>query len=140
MEPAVGRAPHEAPPRRGCPGSQLRARPRLRGPPAVRAGSSATIRAAGLGAAALWCLLCLRWFDAALPWRPHWLGVLPPWALAMGTLGALLPWLPAHLGEIAGPPLARSRRGLWLVLAVAGLFRLPHASAVAVGTVQSYRE
>jgi hypothetical protein len=101
----------------------------------VRAGSPATIRAAGLGAAVLWCLLCLRWFDAALPWRPHWLSVLPPWALAMATLGALLPWLGARWSGIAGPSLAGPRGGLWLVLALAALFRLPLAWAGAAGAV-----
>jgi len=53
----------------------------------------------------------------------------------MATLGALLPWLRAHWGDIAGPSLAGPRGGLWLVLAVAALFRLPLAWAGAAGAV-----
>jgi hypothetical protein len=101
----------------------------------VKGASSATIPAAGLAAAVLWALLCLRWFDAALPWRPGWLDAVPPLGLAVLGGGALLVWLKARWNALAGPPLAGPRGGLLLVLALAALFRLPVAWSGAAGAV-----
>jgi hypothetical protein len=99
----------------------------------VTAGSRATL--AGLGGAVLWGLLCLRWFDTAVPWRPGWLRAVPPLALAIPGACALVVWLRARWGALAGPPLSGPRGGLLLVLAVAALFRLPVAWSGAAGAV-----
>jgi hypothetical protein len=93
------------------------------------------VRAAGLGAAALWVLLCLRWFDVAAPWRPGWLGAMPPVALAVLAAFALFVWLKARWTDLVGPPLAGRRGSLLLVLALAALVRLPVAWSGAAGAV-----
>jgi hypothetical protein len=101
----------------------------------VRADAPAAVRAAGLGAAALWGLLCLRWFDVAAPWRPGWLGAVPPAALAILGACALLLWLKARWADLVGPPLAGPRGALLLVLALTALVRLPVAWSGAAGAV-----
>ena len=93
------------------------------------------VPSAGLGAAALWVLLCLRWFDVAAPWRPGWLSAVPPLALAIPGACALLLWLRAHGTDFDGSPIARPRGGLLLVLALAALVRLPVAWSGAAGAV-----
>jgi hypothetical protein len=95
----------------------------------------AAVRAAGLFAAASWCLLCLRWFDAALPWRPAWLSAVPPLALAIPGACALLGWLSARWTDLAGPPIASPRGGLLLALVLTAVFRLPVAWSGAAGAV-----
>ncbi|HEY7412015.1 MAG TPA: hypothetical protein VII13_14805 [Vicinamibacteria bacterium] len=83
--------------------------------------------AAGAAAALAWLLLCLRWFDAAVPARPAWVTSLPPWLLALATTGLLALWLVRRW-----PMLREGERGglrgatLLLVVLAAG-FRLPLA-------------
>jgi hypothetical protein len=91
---------------------------------------------AGLGAALLWALACVRWFDVAAPLRPAWLNALPS-ALLLAPLAVLLGvWLRGHGAVFFGPPALRGRRGgLVLVLALAALFRLPIAWPGAAGSV-----
>jgi hypothetical protein len=80
---------------------------------------------AGAAAAILWLLLCLRWFDAALPLRPALLGVVPPWLLLLALAGALAVWLRGRSELLRGLPLGPAASGLALVLVVAFFFRLP---------------
>jgi hypothetical protein len=82
-------------------------------------------RLAGATAAALWALLCLRWFDPGEALRPAWLRALPPWALVMPALAAGGIWLDGRRRLVWGPPLGPAARGLRLVLALAAAFRLP---------------
>ena len=98
----------------------------------MRAGSPT---AAGLVAAVLWGLSCLRWFDAALPWRPGWLSAVPPLALAIPGVGALLLWLLARRTALRGPSSGGPRGGLLLILALAAFCRLPVAWSGAAGAV-----
>ena len=84
---------------------------------------------AGAAAALLWLLLCLRWFDAALPLRPALLAAVPPWLLLLAMVGALAVWLRGRCALLRGLPLGPAAGGLALVLAVAFFFRLP----IAVG-------
>ncbi len=81
----------------------------------------------GAGAALLWSLLCLRWFDVAAPWRPAWLEATPPLAVAAPTIALLILWLRARWDRLAGPPLGAAAARLWLVVLLALLFRLPMA-------------
>jgi hypothetical protein len=80
---------------------------------------------AGAGAALLWALLCLRWFDVAAPWRPAVLAAVPPLALAGLLLAATAFWLRGRLGSLRGASLSGAAKGLGLVLALAFFFRLP---------------
>jgi hypothetical protein len=93
-----------------------------------------TGRLHGLAAAALWALLCLRWFDVAAPWRPRWLAALPVWLLALLLAAALAALLERGGGAaLAMAPVAGSRREQWLMAALAVAFRLPLAWTAAAG-------
>jgi hypothetical protein len=80
---------------------------------------------AGTAAAALWLLLCVRWFDAAAAWRPAALAAIPPAVLLVAFLAALGLWLRGRLALLRGAPLGDAAHGLVLVLALAFFFRLP---------------
>jgi hypothetical protein len=80
---------------------------------------------AGTAAAALWLLLCVRWFDAAAAWRPAALAAIPPAVLLVAFLAALGLWLRGRLALLRGAPLGDAALGLVLVLALAFFFRLP---------------
>jgi len=94
-------------------------------------------RATGLGAALLWTLLAVRWFDPGAPWRPSWLQAVPPWALAMPTFGLVALWIALNASALRGERLAGSRGGLLLVLGLAFFFRLPLVWQGAVGYLSS---
>ncbi|MGH2671160.1 MAG: hypothetical protein ACRDH5_18960, partial [bacterium] len=81
----------------------------------------------------LWALLAARWFDPAADWRPGWLAAVPPLALALPALLAVGLWLRARGPALAGPALGANRYGLWLVVLLSLLFRLPFAWRGAVG-------
>ena len=82
---------------------------------------------AGLGAAVLWLLWCVRFFDTAEPWRPGLLEAIPHLILLLPCLILLGLWLDAHWDALAGPPLARpALMGLLLVVA-ALVHRRDHA-------------
>ncbi len=99
------------------------------------AESRVTVVAAGL----LWVLLCVRWFDAAAPFRPAALAAIPPSLLAVALLGALAAGAVARRrgrGRAGSPDAPRARDpGLLLVVALAVLFRLPMAWQGAAGYV-----
>jgi len=84
-----------------------------------------TAARAGACAAILWLLLCIRWFDVALPWRPAALAATPPLVLLVALLAVLGLWLRGRLATLAGAPLGRAAGGLLLALLVAFFFRLP---------------
>jgi hypothetical protein len=90
-------------------------------------------RLAGLAAALLWVMLAVRWFDPAAGWRPAWLTAVPPLALALPAVVAAGLWLRARWTTLAGPALGADRYGLWLVVGLSLLFRLPLAWQGAVG-------
>lgn len=94
-------------------------------------------RAAGLGAALLWTLLAVRWFDPGESLRPAWLQALPPLALAIPTLGLGALWVALNAPALRGARLAGPRGGLWLVLGLAFFFRLPLVWQGAVGYLSS---
>jgi hypothetical protein len=91
-------------------------------------------RAAGLGAALLWALTGIRWFDAGEPWRPAWLAALPLFVLAVAGAGCAAVWLRSRWPLLAGPRTG-DRMGLLLVAAAAVLFRLPLAWQGGAGGV-----
>jgi hypothetical protein len=80
---------------------------------------------AGAGAALLWALFAVRWFDVAEPWRPTALGAVPPLALLAAAAVAGGAWLRGRWRTLAGAPLGPARPALLLVLALAFFFRLP---------------
>jgi hypothetical protein len=87
---------------------------------------------AGAGAALLWSLLCVRWFDVGAAHRPAWLQACPPAPLALAVLASLGGWL--WLRRDALPWRGRGDRGgLLLVAGLALLFRLPLAMQGAAG-------
>jgi len=91
---------------------------------------------AGAAAAVLWLLLCLRWFDAATPWRPAVLAAIPAWLLALAFAAAAASWLRGRLPLLRGAPLgADGARALLLVLALAFFFRLPVVASGAGAAV-----
>jgi hypothetical protein len=103
--------------------------------PSRRRPSVATL--AGLGAAVLWFLWCVRFFDTAEPWRPGLLEAVPHLILLLPCLILLGLWLDAHWDALAGPPLAKpALMGLLLVVAVTVFARLPFVThgAAAVMT------
>jgi hypothetical protein len=92
---------------------------------------------AGAGAALLWLVWCLRFFDVGAPWRPAPLAALPSWALLAPCLVLVAGWLLARWPALAGTPLARPLlTGLLLVVAVSVFARLPFVThgAAAVMT------
>jgi len=98
-------------------------------------GHAATAALAGAGAALLWVLLCVRWFDPAASWRPPLLEGLPPLALAAPALGLGVVWLRARWRDLAGPAFPASRPALLLVVGLALFFRLPLATRGAAAAV-----
>jgi hypothetical protein len=81
-------------------------------------------------ASACWLLLCVRWFDAAAPWRPRALEAVPPFLLLAGLVAAL-----GVAAWDASKREAGDRAGLLLVLALAFAFRLPFVVQGAAGAV-----
>jgi hypothetical protein len=91
-------------------------------------------RGAASLAAASWILLVLRWFDAAAPFRPAWLASVPPAVLAFLCAVPLFVLMFQQCRTL--PSLVhRSHQGLWLVIALTVLFRLPLAWQGAAGYV-----
>jgi hypothetical protein len=80
-----------------------------------------------------WCLLCLRWFDAAAPLRPQVVSRLPPWLLAASFVLAVALWWTRREASLS-EPWWRDRRAL-LCVALAVLFRLPLAWQGGAGYV-----
>ena len=77
-----------------------------------------------VAAAVCWAFLCLRWFDAAAPFRPRALEAVPvaAWALLLAVALAAAAWSRRARGSAPSPP---RDAGMWLVVALAILFRLP---------------
>ena len=90
---------------------------------------------AGMAAALLWLLFCLRWFDAAAAWRPPALAAVPPLLLLLALAAALGFWLRGRWLWLRGLPLGPAAGGLGLVLAVAFFFRLPVVAGGAAAAV-----
>jgi hypothetical protein len=92
---------------------------------------------AGAGAAVLWTLVCLAWFDPGRRVLPSRLAGLPRGVLAGAALvlAALLGvvWLRARWSALRGAPVPDARRGLLLALGLAFFFRLPLAWQAAAG-------
>jgi hypothetical protein len=80
---------------------------------------------AGCAAAVLWIAFCVRWFDAAAPWRPAALVAVSPLAMLAASLLAASAWLRGRWRTLAAPPLGATAPALLLVLALAFFFRLP---------------
>ncbi len=87
---------------------------------------------AGPAAAAAWVLTCLRWFDAAAPWRPAWLEALPAWAFAAATLSLAAVWANRQRRALT-PPLESGVMALGLVLALTVAVRMPLVRWASVG-------
>jgi hypothetical protein len=90
---------------------------------------------AGTAAAALWLLLCVRWFDAAAAWRPAALSAVPPILLLLAFVGALVLWLRGRRALLRGAPLGTAAIGLAVVLGIAFFFRLPVVAGGAAAAV-----
>ena len=88
---------------------------------------SPLFRLAGPLAALLWFPFCMRWFDAAEPIRPAWLSAVPSALLGLAACFFACLWLRARWQALAGSGSGPARAGLWLVVALAILFRLPLA-------------
>jgi hypothetical protein len=88
---------------------------------------SPLLRFAGLGAASLWFLFCLRYFGGALALRPGWLDGMPAFLLGIPAFILSCLWLARHRAALCGPPLGPARAGLLLAAGLALLFRLPLA-------------
>jgi hypothetical protein len=80
-------------------------------------GRAAWAIAAGVS----WLLLCVRWFDAAAPIRPRALDGIPPWMLAAVLIVAVVGHARPSPSALRAWPADR----VWLVIALALLFRLP---------------
>jgi len=89
----------------------------------------------GALAAAFWCLLVFRWFDAAAPLRPAWLASVHPGVLAAPCVVLASLWARGKWAEILGPPRQGPRGALWFLVAVTVLFRLPLLWQGAAGYV-----
>ncbi|HKC11685.1 MAG TPA: hypothetical protein VKI41_06470, partial [Vicinamibacteria bacterium] len=87
----------------------------------------------GGGAACLWILFCLRWFDAGAAFRPAWLAALPSPLLGLPLLVLASAWLWSGR-ERGGEGWARWG-GPLLVVVLAVLFRLPLVVQGAAGAV-----
>jgi hypothetical protein len=81
-----------------------------------------------------WSLLCLRWFDAAAPFRPHVLEAVPAgvFAVLLAVALAVSLWSRPAPGSVEARP---REVGMWMVVALAILFRLPMAWQGAAGYV-----
>jgi hypothetical protein len=86
----------------------------------------------GGGCAALWVLLCLRWFDAGAALRPAVVGWLHPSLLAAGVILGAVYWLREYRASL-WPLAARETWGMALVTVSAIAFRLPMVAHAAAG-------
>ena len=89
-------------------------------------------RFSGALAFVFWVLTCLRWFDPAVPFRPHALTLVPASLLGAAWLVSFVWWLQGRWRRLMGPP-ERHREALLLVVALAFFFRLPMAWWGAAG-------
>lgn len=89
----------------------------------------------GAGAALLWTLFCLLWFDDGSPYRPAWLAHFPPLLLAAAALLLMVLWLHGRREDMTGTTAPGPRGGLLFVVALAFFFRLPLAVQGAAGYV-----
>ena len=80
---------------------------------------------AGCAAAGLWVAFCVRWFDAAAPWRPAALAAVSALPILVACLLAASAWLRGRWRTLAAPPLGAAAPALLLALALAFFFRLP---------------
>lgn len=98
---------------------------------------AAAARAVPVVAALSWFLLCLRWFDAAAPFRPAAVQAVPPAAFAALLIVAVacLPGVAARARAIRRREAIAWDPGLLLVVLLAILFRLPMAWQGAAGYV-----
>jgi hypothetical protein len=88
---------------------------------------------AGAGAAILWALTCIAWFDAGPGPLEGPRSVWPAIGLAVGALLLGAVWLRARWPALRGPRSAGPRGGALLVVLLAFFFRLPLAWQGAVG-------
>jgi hypothetical protein len=79
-----------------------------------------------VAAVAGWVLWCLRWFDAAAPFRPRVLEAVPSALLALVLVVALAALARSRRRHASAVPRSLDAGG-WLVVALAILFRLPMA-------------
>jgi hypothetical protein len=91
--------------------------------------------ALAVGAAALWALTCVRWFDDGAPFRPAWLEAVPPALPFALTLAAAALWLRRERAALGGEDL--DARALWIVVLLALVVRLPLAWGAAAGYLTS---
>jgi hypothetical protein len=80
----------------------------------------------GLVAAAGWTLLCLRFFDAAAPFRPGVIEAVPVALLVLLLAAVLAAWAWSARAPTTSEERARDS-GMWMVVALSILFRLPMA-------------
>jgi hypothetical protein len=88
---------------------------------------------AGAGAALLWGLTCVAWFEAGPRSLPGARAVWPAAGLAVAALLLGAVWLRARWPALRGPQSAGPRGGALLVVLLAFFFRLPLAWQGAVG-------
>jgi len=88
---------------------------------------------AGAGAALLWALTCLAWFDPGRRLLPAPLNRVPAGALGAATLLLFVLWLRARGPALRGPRSTGPRGGALLVVLLAFFFRLPLAWQGAAG-------
>ena len=99
----------------------------------ARRATGSRVTLAGAGAALLWALTCLAWFDAGRRFLPAGLAVVPPGALAVAALLLGAPWLRARWPALRGPRSTGPRGGTLLVVFLAFFFRVPLAWQGAAG-------
>src|SRR4030095_7902178 len=92
---------------------------------------SATL--AGAGAAVLWALTCIAWFDPGQRLLPAARTVVLPACLALAALLLGAVWLRARWPALRGPQSPGPRGGALLVVLLAFFFRLPLAWHGAAG-------
>jgi hypothetical protein len=85
------------------------------------------------GAALLWVLTCLAWFDPGRRLLPAPLNRVPAGALGAATLLLFVLWLRARGPALRGPRSTGPRGGALLVVLLAFFFRLPLAWQGAAG-------
>ncbi len=80
---------------------------------------------AGFGAAILWALLCVRWFDAGSAYRLGWLAATPAAALAVPCLALASWWCAERWSALRGSSAPQDTRTRVLLAVAAVVFRLP---------------
>ena len=80
----------------------------------------------GAVAAVCWVLLCVRFFDAAAPLRPRVMEAVPSALLAVLLAVALAAWAWSRRTSALSEERSRDS-GMWMVVALSILFRLPMA-------------